>query len=97
LLPVENNFSSRLPIVLAGCETWSVTLREQHRSRVFENKEEKGIFGPKRDEVTGDRGASKFLLVTKYCQDKKSKDEMEGVGSGHEGDQKQVKKIGSKA
>jgi hypothetical protein len=43
-----------LPVVLCGCETWSVTLREQHRLRVFENRVLRGIFGPKRDEVTGE-------------------------------------------
>jgi hypothetical protein len=37
-----------------GCETWSVTLREEHRLRVFENRVLRRIFGPKRDEVTGD-------------------------------------------
>jgi PAS domain-containing protein len=35
------------------CETWSVTLREEHRLRVFENRALRRIFGPKRDEVTG--------------------------------------------
>jgi hypothetical protein len=43
-----------LSVVLYGCETWSVTLREEHRPRVFGNRVLKGIFGPKRDEVTGD-------------------------------------------
>jgi hypothetical protein len=37
-----------------GCETWSLTLREQHRLRVFENRVLRRIFGPKRDEVTGE-------------------------------------------
>jgi hypothetical protein len=37
-----------LPVVLYGCETWSLTLREDHRLRVL-----RGIFGPKRDKVTG--------------------------------------------
>jgi hypothetical protein len=41
-----------LPIVLYGCETWSLPLREEHRLRVFENRVLRGIFGPKRDEVT---------------------------------------------
>jgi hypothetical protein len=36
-----------------GCETWSLTLREEHRLRVFENKVLTRIFGPKWDEVTG--------------------------------------------
>jgi hypothetical protein len=40
-----------LPVVLCGCETWSVTLREEHRLRVFENRVLRRIFGPKRDEV----------------------------------------------
>jgi hypothetical protein len=42
-----------LPVVLYGCETWSFKLREEHRSRVFENRVLRRIFGPKRDEVTG--------------------------------------------
>jgi hypothetical protein len=42
-----------LPVVLYGCEIWSLTLREEHRLRVFENKVLRRIFGPKRDEVTG--------------------------------------------
>jgi hypothetical protein len=44
-----------LPVVLYGCETWSVTLREEHRLRVFENRVLRGMFGPKRDEVKGER------------------------------------------
>jgi hypothetical protein len=43
-----------LPVVLYGCETWSQTLREKHRLRVFENRVLRRIFGPKRDEVTGE-------------------------------------------
>jgi hypothetical protein len=43
-----------LPVVLYGCETWSLTLREEHRRRVFENRVLRGIFGLKRDEVTGE-------------------------------------------
>jgi hypothetical protein len=42
-----------LPVVLYGCETWSLTLREEYRLRVFENRVLRRIFGPKRDEVTG--------------------------------------------
>jgi hypothetical protein len=40
-----------LPVVLYGCETWSVTLRDEHRLRVSENRVLWRIFGPKRDEV----------------------------------------------
>jgi hypothetical protein len=42
-----------LPLILYGCDTWSLTLREEHRLRVFENKVLRRIFGPTRDEVTG--------------------------------------------
>ena len=41
-----------LPVILYGCETWSLTLREERRLRVFENRVMRRIFGPKRDEVT---------------------------------------------
>ena len=40
-------------VVLYGCETWSLTLREEHGLREFENWVLRRIFGPKRDEVTG--------------------------------------------
>jgi hypothetical protein len=43
-----------LPVVLYGCETLSLTVREEHRLGVFENMVLRRIFGPKRDEVTGD-------------------------------------------
>jgi hypothetical protein len=42
-----------LLVVLYGCETWSLTLREEHRLRVFQNRVLRRIFGPKRDEVAG--------------------------------------------
>ena len=41
-------------VVFYGCETWSLTLREERRLRVFENRVLRRIFGPKRDEVTGE-------------------------------------------
>ena len=43
-----------LPVVLYGCETWSLTLREERKLRVFKNRVLKRIFGPWRDEVTGE-------------------------------------------
>ena len=43
-----------MPVVLYGCETWSLTLREERRLRVFENWVLRRIFGPKREEVTGE-------------------------------------------
>jgi hypothetical protein len=43
-----------MPVPLYGCVTWSVTLREEHRLRVFENRVLRRTFGPKRGEVTGE-------------------------------------------
>jgi len=42
-----------LPVVLYGCETWSLTMREERRLRVSKNRMLRRVFGPKRDEVTG--------------------------------------------
>jgi hypothetical protein len=44
-----------LPVVLYGCETWSLTLMEEHRLRVFGNRVLRRMFGPKRGEVRGER------------------------------------------
>jgi len=46
--------SITLPVVLYGCETWSLTTREERRLSVCENRVLRRIFGPKRDEVTGE-------------------------------------------
>jgi hypothetical protein len=43
-----------LPVVLYGCETWSLTLREEHMLRVFEDRVLRRIFGPKKDNRTGE-------------------------------------------
>jgi hypothetical protein len=43
-----------LPVLLYGSETWSLTLRDKHRLRVFENRVLRSIFGPKRNEVMGE-------------------------------------------
>jgi hypothetical protein len=58
-LPIssQKNFSIKiyktvtLPVALCGCETWSLTLKEEHRLRVFENSVLRRISGPKREEV----------------------------------------------
>ena len=57
---LHKNFKSKiyrtiiLPVVLYGCETWSLTLREERRLRLFENRVLRRVFGHKRDEVTGE-------------------------------------------
>jgi hypothetical protein len=51
---VTGEWRKFLPVFLYGCETWSLTLREEHGLRVFENKVLRRIFGPKREEVTGE-------------------------------------------
>jgi len=43
-----------LPVVVYGCETWLLALREERRLRVIENSVLRRIFGPRRDEVTGE-------------------------------------------
>jgi hypothetical protein len=52
-----------LPVVLYGCQTWSLALREEHRLRVFENRVLRRIFGPKRDEVTGEKSITKSFVI----------------------------------
>jgi hypothetical protein len=49
-----------LPVVLYGCETWLLTLREEDRLRVFENRVSRRVFGRKRDEVTGN--GEKYII-----------------------------------
>ena len=57
-----------LPVVLYGNETWSLTLREERRLRVFENRVLRRIFGPKRDGVTGEwRKLYNYELNDLYC------------------------------
>ena len=42
-----------LPVILYGCETWSLTLREKRKLRMFENRVLRRVFGPKRNEIAG--------------------------------------------
>jgi hypothetical protein len=61
-----------LPVVLYGCESRSLTLKEEHRLKVFENKVLRKIFGPKRDEETvgwrklHNEELHDFVLFAKY-------------------------------
>ena len=55
-----------LPVVLYGCETWLLTLRDERRLGVFENRVLRRVFGPKRDEVTGN-GESYIMRSLVIC------------------------------
>jgi hypothetical protein len=71
------------PVVLYGCETWSHTLRKEHRLRLFENRVQCRVSGPKMDEIMGAGGNGimrSFIICTlaKYCQNEQIKeDEMD--------------------
>ncbi len=54
------------PVVLHGCETWSLTLREERRLRVIENRVLRRIFGPKRDGVT-ENGENYIMRTLMIC------------------------------
>jgi hypothetical protein len=54
ILNIRIYVTTVLPVVLYVCETWSLRLREEHRLKVFDNRELRRVFGPKRDEVTGE-------------------------------------------
>ena len=57
-----------LPFVLYGCETWPLIFREERKLKMFENRVLRGIFGPKRDEVTGEwRRLHNEELNDLYC------------------------------
>ena len=86
-----------LPVVLYGCETWSLTLREERRLRVFENRVLRRGFGSKRDEVKGEwrklynEELRELLLRTQYCAGGKiEKNEMGGVCGAYGGGERCV-------
>jgi len=65
---IKINRTIILPVVFYGCETWSLTLRNQRTLRVFENRVLRGVFGAKRDEVTGEwRTLHNEELNDLYC------------------------------
>jgi hypothetical protein len=85
------------------CEIWPVTIREEHRLRMFENRVLGRIFGPKRDEVTGrwrklHNEELHNKLLTKYYQgDQIKEDEVGGACSAHEGDENCFQNFGREA
>ena len=88
-----------LSVVLYGCETWSLTLREERRLRVFENKVLRRIFGSKSDEVTGEwRKLHSEELNDLYCcsGDKIEKNEMGRACSTYWGEHRCIQGFGGK-
>ena len=85
-----------LPVVLKGCETWSLALREEHRLRVFENRVLRRVYGPKRDEVIrkwrklhNEEISDTYVLLTQYCAcGKIEKNEMGGTCGAYVGVEK---------
>ena len=55
-----------LPVVMCGCETWSLTLREDHRLRVFENKVLRKIFGLRETKLQ-ENGENYIMLSNMHC------------------------------
>jgi len=93
------NYSSAC--VLYGCEPWSLTLREEDRLRVFENRVLRRIFGPKRDEVTGewrkvhnDKLNDLYSSPTIGSGDKIEKNEVGGVCSTYDGEERCLQGFG---
>jgi len=67
-LRIEIYRTTILPVAFYGCETWSLALREERKLRVFENMVLRRIFGPRRDEVTGEwRRLHNEELNDLYC------------------------------
>jgi hypothetical protein len=60
---IKIHISIILPVVLCGCETWSLTLRKESRLRVFENRAMRRIFGSKREEI---RGAGEDCIMRSF-------------------------------
>ena len=90
-----------LPVVLYGCETWSLTSREERRLRVFENRVLRRIFGPKRDRVTGEwrkqhnEELNDLYSSFKFCShDKIEKNEMGGACSAYGGEERRIQGFG---
>jgi hypothetical protein len=88
-----------LPVVLYGCENWSLTLREEHRLRMFENTALRRIFGPQRDEVMGEwRKLHSGELHNLYSSpDQIKENEVGGACGTHGRWEKRVQGFGGKA
>jgi hypothetical protein len=92
-----------LPVVLYVCETWSLTSREEHRVRVFENRVLRVIFGPKRDKIIGEwRKLHKEKLNDQYSSPsivqviKSSKMQLGGACSTYGREERRIQGFGGK-
>jgi len=89
-----------LPVVLYGCKTWSLTLREERRLRVFENRVLRRIFGPKRDGVTEEWRKLHNEELNDLCSssiflgNKIEKNEMGGACSAYGGQERRIQCYG---
>jgi len=89
-----------LPVVLYGYETWSLTLREERRLRLFENRVLRKIFEPKRDEGTGEWRKLHDEELNLYCSPyivwviKVENNEMGVACSAYGGDERRVQGSG---
>jgi hypothetical protein len=94
-----------LPVVLHGCETWFLILKEEYRMRVLPKRVLRRIFGTKRDGVTGgwrklhnEELHNLFVHFTKYNENYKAEeDEVGGACGTNEGEEERVQVIGKKA
>jgi hypothetical protein len=91
-----------LPLALYGCETWSLTLRDEDRLRVFVNRVMRRIFGPQRDDVTGEwrrlyQGALGSVLLNKYHSREQVKNTEIGRTCGtYGGEERRIQGLGGK-
>jgi len=91
-----------LPVVLYGCETWSLTLRDEQRLGISEKRVLRRMFGPKRDEVTGEWRKIHEELNDLYCstninQDIKSRKNEMGMALGmYGGEERCIQGFGGK-
>ena len=84
-----------LSVVLYGCETWSLILREERRLKLFENRTLRRIFGPKRDEVTGEwRKLHNEELNDQYSLNQIEKNEIDGACSVYGKEERRILGIG---